>query len=122
MAAGQNSEKIRRRRQPGGSRYVPAELEDYQKVWDAQLPKDPMAGAVVVVVTLMFFACFMCFPWIMSFMQDEGWIKPKIELGIRAPQPIVREHQQAPRDLDYEQARPQRRAQSGVEAFGRPRQ
>lgn len=121
MAAGRNSEKIRRRREPGSSRYVPAELEDYQKVWDAQLPKDPMAGAVVVVVTLVFFACFMCFPWVMSFMQDEGWIKPKIELGIRAPQPIVRE---APpqRQPDYEQPQPRKHAQSGVEAFGRPRQ
>ena len=59
--------------------YRRPDLTDYQKEWDAMLGRgDGRYVWAGIIMTMIFFACLISMPWIISTLQDAGILKPRI--------------------------------------------
>jgi hypothetical protein len=103
---------------------VPAEqtttsdrIAAYQKLCEAELPGNPGFAFVGIFIALIVFMCLAVLPWVMSWLQDEGIIHPKLEIHDFGPRVLYRQRvpHAAPQQMHYA-------APNQVSPFGNPRQ
>jgi hypothetical protein len=64
--------------QQSGSQSDEPDLGDYQRAWDQELGGDPAWVFVGIGIALVLFASLGVLPWAVSYMQDNGIIKPRV--------------------------------------------